>query len=182
MTKLTQNEQQFLSESIRVIPNFPKEGIIFRDITTLLNNQKALSFLLDHLSKRYQTMNLDFIAGTESRGFIFAAMICAKLNLPFVPIRKPNKLPSNTYSCEYELGYGTDRVEIHQDAFRNIKNAKILLVDDLIATGGTALASFELIKKAGGECIEACFLMNLKNLGGEEKLQKHCSVYSVLEF
>ncbi|EAL4186008.1 adenine phosphoribosyltransferase, partial [Campylobacter coli] len=96
MTKLTQNEQQFLSESIRVIPNFPKEGIIFRDITTLLNNQKALSFLLDHLSKRYQTMNLDFIAGTESRGFIFAAMICAKLNLPFVPIRKPNKLPSNT--------------------------------------------------------------------------------------
>ncbi|EAK4555784.1 adenine phosphoribosyltransferase [Campylobacter coli] len=182
MTKPTQNEQQFLSESIRVIPNFPKEGIIFRDITTLLNNQKALSFLLDHLSKRYQTMNLDFIAGTESRGFIFAAMICAKLNLPFVPIRKPNKLPSNTYSCEYELEYGTDRVEIHQDAFRNIKNAKILLVDDLIATGGTALASFELIKKAGGECIEACFLMNLKNLGGEEKLQKHCSVYSVLEF
>ncbi len=80
MTKLTQNEQQFLSESIRIIPNFPKEGIIFRDITTLLNNQKALSFLLDHLSKRYQTMNLDFIAGTESRGFIFAAMICAKLN------------------------------------------------------------------------------------------------------
>lgn len=84
MTKLTQNEQQFLSESIRVIPNFPKEGIIFRDITTLLNNQKALSFLLDHLSKRYQTMNLDFIAGTESRGFIFAAMICAKLNLLFL--------------------------------------------------------------------------------------------------
>ncbi len=112
----------------------------------------------------------------------YTPMICAKLNLPFVPIRKPNKLPSNTYSCEYELEYGTDRVEIHQDAFRNIKNAKILLVDDLIATGGTALASFELIKKAGGECIEACFLMNLKNLGGEEKLQKHCSVYSVLEF
>lgn len=94
----------------------------------------------------------------------------------------PINSPSNTYSCEYELEYGTDRVEIHQDAFRNIKNAKILLVDDLIATGGTALASFELIKKAGGECIEACFLMNLKNLGGEEKLQKHCSVYSVLEF
>ncbi|EOH7341131.1 adenine phosphoribosyltransferase [Campylobacter coli] len=182
MTKLTQSEQQFLSESIRVIPNFPKEGIIFRDITTLLNNQKALAFLLDHLSKRYQNMNLDFIAGTESRGFIFAAMICARLNLPFVPIRKPNKLPSNTYSYEYDLEYGTDKVEIHQDAFGDIKNAKVLLVDDLIATGGTALASLELIKKAGGECIEACFLMNLKDLGGEEKLQKYCSVYSVLEF
>lgn len=106
MTKLTQNEQQFLSESIRVIPNFPKEGIIFRDITTLLNNQKALSFLLDHLSKRYQTMNLDFIAGTESRGFIFAAMICAKLNLPFVPIRKPNKLPQIPILASMNLSMG----------------------------------------------------------------------------
>lgn len=182
MKILTQEEKQFLSQSIRVIPNFPKEGIIFRDITTLLNNQKALSFLLDHLSERYKNLNLDFIAGTESRGFIFAAMICARLNLPFIPIRKPDKLPADTYSCEYELEYGTDKVEIHQDAFRDIKDAKVLLVDDLIATGGTALASFELIKKAGGKCIEACFLMNLKDLGGSEKLQKFCSVYSVLEF
>lgn len=109
-------------------------------------------------------MNLDFIAGTESRGFIFAAMICAKLNLPFVPIRKPNKLPSNTYSCEYELEYGTDRVEIHQDAFRNIKNAKILLVDDLIATGGTALASFELIKKSRRRMYRGLFFNEFEKL------------------
>ncbi|TKX32337.1 adenine phosphoribosyltransferase [Campylobacter aviculae] len=182
MKELTQQEQQFLCQSIRVIPNFPKEGIIFRDITTLLNNKDALSFLLEHLSQRYKDKNLDFIVGTESRGFIFAAMLCAKLNLPFVPIRKPNKLPSTTFSCEYELEYGVDKVEIHQDAFRDIKNAKVLLIDDLIATGGTALASLELIKKAGGQCIESCFLINLKNLGGMQKLQEHCPVYSVLHF
>ncbi|TKX30991.1 adenine phosphoribosyltransferase [Campylobacter estrildidarum] len=182
MKELTQQEQQFLQQSIRVVPNFPKEGIIFRDITTLLNDKNALSFLLNHLSERYQNKELDFIVGTESRGFIFAAMLCAKLDLPFVPIRKPNKLPSSTFSCEYELEYGIDKVEIHQDAFKNILNAKILLIDDLIATGGTALASLELIKKAGGQCIESCFLINLQDLGGVEKLQKHCSVYSVLNF
>ncbi|MBZ7933306.1 adenine phosphoribosyltransferase [Campylobacter sp. LH-2024] len=182
MKKLTEEGKKILSESIRVVPNFPKEGIIFRDITTLLNNKKVLSFLLDHLSERYKDMKLDFIAGTESRGFIFAAMLCAKLDLPFVPIRKPNKLPSSVFTCEYELEYGTDKVQIHQDAFRDIKNAKVLLMDDLIATGGTAIASLELIKQAGGECIESCFLINLKNLGGMKKLEKYCAAYSVLDF
>lgn len=134
MKELSQKERDFLIQSIRVIPNFPKEGIIFRDITTLLNDIKALSFLLKHLEDRYKDMNLDFIVGTESRGFIFASMICARLNLPFVPIRKPGKLPYKTFSCSYDLEYGSDTIEIHQDAFRSVEKAKVLLVDDLIAT------------------------------------------------
>ncbi|HEF3546227.1 TPA: adenine phosphoribosyltransferase [Campylobacter upsaliensis] len=182
MKELSQKERDFLIQSIRVIPNFPKEGIIFRDITTLLNDTKALSFLLKHLEDRYKDMNLDFIVGTESRGFIFASMICARLNLPFVPIRKPGKLPYKTFSCSYDLEYGSDTIEIHQDAFRGVEKAKVLLVDDLIATGGTALASYELIQKAGGICVESCFLINLKDLNGWKKLNDLCPVYSVLEF
>ncbi len=180
MIKLSEKEQNYLLENIRTIPDFPKKGILFKDITTLLNNKKALSFLLSHLEKRYKDLNLDFIAGAESRGFIFAAMLCAKLSLPFVPIRKPKKLPFETFSCEYELEYGTDKVEIHKDAFRGIKDAKVLLIDDLIATGGTAMASCELIKKAGGVCVEACFLLELKDLKGKEKLKKLTPVYSIL--
>ena len=181
MIKLTQKEQKYLLDSIRIIPDFPKKGIIFRDITTLLNDKEALNFLLEHLQNRYKELNLDFIVGTESRGFIFASMICAKLNLPFVPIRKPGKLPFQTFSCEYELEYGSDKIEIHKDAFKGVKNARVLLVDDLIATGGTALASYELIKKAGGLCVEACFLINLKDLKGAKRLKTLTSVYSVLE-
>ena len=181
MKKLTQQEQKYLLESIRNIPDFPKKGILFKDITTLLNNKEALNFLLKHLQAYYKDKNLDFIAGIESRGFIFASMLCAKLSLPFVPIRKANKLPFETFSCKYELEYGTDSIEMHKDAFRGIKKAKVLLVDDLIATGGTALASYELIKKAGGECVEAFFLLNLKDLKGYLKLKELTSVYSVLE-
>lgn len=180
--KLSTQERDYLISKIRTIPDFPKQGILFRDITTLLNDGDALGFLLEHLEERYEGMELDFIAGTESRGFIFAAMLCAKLDLPFVPIRKPKKLPAPTFSQEYGLEYGTDRVEIHQDAFRGRKDARVLLVDDLIATGGTALASYELIKKAKAQCVEACFLINLVDLGGADKLSNYTSVYSVLEF
>lgn len=179
---LNEEEKAYLKSKIRNIADFPKQGILFRDITTLLNDSEALIFLLEHLEERYKDAELDFIAGTESRGFIFAAMLCAKLNLPFVPIRKPHKLPALTFSQEYGLEYGTDTVEIHQDAFCNTKDARVLLVDDLIATGGTALASYELIKKAKAQCVEACFLINLKDLGGEERLANYTSVYSVLEF
>lgn len=181
MTRLSQEKQEYLFKSIRNIADFPKKGILFKDITTLLNNKEALDFLLRHLQARYRNRKLDFIAGIESRGFILACMLCAKLTVPFVPIRKPGKLPFETFSCEYELEYGTDKVEIHRDAFRGVRNAKVLLVDDLIATGGTALASYELIEKAGGKCVEACFLLNLKDLKGASKLQQVIPVYSVLE-
>lgn len=182
MITLNEKEKSFLAQKIRSIKDFPKEGILFRDITTLLNDKEALSFLLKHFEARYKELRLDFIAGAESRGFIFAAMLCARLNLPFVPIRKPGKLPSKTFTQFYELEYGTDSIELHQDAFCGIEDARVLFVDDLIATGGTALASYELIKKARAQCVEACFLISLKDLGGAEKLSKFSPVYSVLEF
>lgn len=182
MKFLSKEEREYLNSKIREVEDFPKPGILFRDITTLLNDVDALGFLLEHLAQRYEDLELDFIAGTESRGFIFAAMLCAKLDLPFVPIRKPGKLPCATFTQDYALEYGKDSLQIHQDAFRGMKDARVLLVDDLIATGGTALASYELIKKAKAQCVEACFLINLVELGGAEKLADYTSVYSVLEF
>ena len=171
MMKLKDEEKKYLENSIRTVLDFPKKGIVFRDITTLLNDKKALSFLLEHLSKYYENANLDFVVGIESRGFIFASMLCAKLKLPF-----------ETFFEEYDLEYGKDRIEIHKDAFLGKKDAKILLVDDLIATGGTALAAYKLIQKTGANCVEACFLINLKDLSGAKKLQEFTSVYSILEF
>ncbi len=182
MIELTKEEKKLLERSIRIVKDFPKAGIVFRDITTLLNDKKMLSFLLDHLCKRYENNNYDFVAGIESRGFIFASMLCARLKLPFVPIRKPKKLPYDTFYEEYDLEYGKDRIEIHKDAFLEKKGSKVLLVDDLIATGGTAIAAYKLINKTGANCLEACFLINLKDLGGEKRLKEFTSVYSVLEF
>jgi len=181
MKNITTQTQKNILNAIRKIPDFPKKGILFYDITTLLNDKKELNSLLDHLQSRYEKKQIDFIAGIESRGFIFAAMLCGRLNLPFIPIRKPKKLPFKTFSCTYDLEYGSDQLEIHQDAFKGKKGAKVLLVDDLIATGGTALAAYELIEKAGGVLIESCFFMSLKELKGQEKLEKFASVYSVLE-
>ncbi len=181
MKILEQKDKDYLLGTIRNINDFPKPGIVFRDITTLLNNKKAFNFLLDHLQDRYKDYNLDFICGIESRGFIFGAALCARLNVPFVPIRKPKKLPYITISQKYSLEYGVDEIEIHVDAFCNIKNAKVLLIDDLIATGGTAKASVELINQANATCVEACFLLNLKDLGGEKILSDLTKIYSVLE-
>lgn len=179
--ELKPNEKELLLNSIRAIENFPRPGIIFRDITTLLNNQESFVLLLDHLERRYKKRDIDFICGIESRGFIFAGALCARLNLPFVPIRKPKKLPFTTISKKYSLEYGFDEIEIHLDAFRGKKGAKVLLIDDLIATGGTAKASVEVIKEIGAECVEACFIINLKELNGAKEIEKLTKVYSVLE-
>lgn len=181
MKILNQKDKDYLLSTIRNIQDFPKPGITFYDITTLLNNKKAFNFLLDHLENRYKDYNLDFICGIESRGFIFASALCARLGIPFVPIRKPKKLPYITISQKYSLEYGVDEVEIHIDAFCNTKNAKVLLIDDLIATGGTAKASVELINQANATCVEACFLLNLKELNGEKSLSNLTKIYSVLE-
>lgn len=136
MTTLTQEQKSFLFATIRDIPHFPKEGIIFKDITTLLNNKEAFALLIDHLAQKYQNGSIDAIAGIESRGFIFGAALAVKLGIGFVPIRKKGKLPSATYAQNYDLEYGTDTIEVHQDAFRT--GDRVLLIDDLIATGGTA--------------------------------------------
>ncbi len=183
MQTLSISDKTYLLNSIRNIENFPKQGIIFKDITTLLGDDKAFSLLMDHLCARYENAEIDYIAGIESRGFIFGAALAARLKTRFVPIRKPGKLPYTTISEKYSLEYGIDEVAIHIDAFSNAGKSKpkVLLIDDLIATGGTATAAVKLINKAGAECIEACFIINLTFLQGDLDIQKTTSVYSVLE-
>ncbi|WP_201353366.1 adenine phosphoribosyltransferase [Hydrogenimonas urashimensis] len=181
MKTLGSEEKKFLMESIRDVPDFPKPGILFKDITTLLNNPKAYNLLMEHLSERYAGMDLDYVAGIESRGFIFGAALAAKLGIGFVPVRKRGKLPYTTIGEKYALEYGVDEIEIHIDAFNNREGARVLLIDDLIATGGTAEAAAKLIKDARAECVEACFIINLTFLNGAEKLKGLAPVYHVLE-
>lgn len=183
MHTLTPEQKTYLLNAIREVEDFPKPGIKFKDITTLLGDEKAFSLLMDHLAKRYQDISIDYIAGIESRGFIFGAALAAKLNTRFVPIRKPGKLPYTTISEKYSLEYGVDEVSIHIDAFSGVNKPKprVLLIDDLIATGGTATAAVNLINKAGAQCIEACFIINLTFLQGDLDIKKTTPVYSVLE-
>lgn len=177
---LSQEDKKIINDSIRDIKNFPKEGIVFKDITTLLNNKEAFQVLMNHLEQRYKSYNLDYIAGIDSRGFIFGAALADRLGIGFVPVRKKGKLPSTTVCEKYELEYGFDEVEVHLDAFPK-ENSRVLLIDDLIATGGTANASAKLIKKIGAQLVEVCFLINLKFLEGDKKLSAHAPIYSVLE-
>jgi len=177
MSTLTKQDKEILKSSIRDIPNFPKEGIVFKDITTLLNNPKALNTLMNHLEERYKNYGLDYIAGIDARGFIFGSILADRLNIGFVPIRKKGKLPYTTVAEKYALEYGVDEVEVHIDAFPK-ENAQVLLIDDLIATGGTAKAAVSLINKVGANCVEACFILELDFLKGQEGID--AEVYSVL--
>jgi len=181
MEILTTDQQQFLLHSIRDIPDFPKAGIIFKDITTLLNNSEAFNLLMNHLEAKYKNMKLDYIAGIDSRGFIFGAALATRLGIGFVPIRKRGKLPSTTICEKYELEYGFDEVEIHIDAFENKIGARVLLIDDLCATGGTAVAASKLVLDTKATLVEVCFLMNLTFLDGKEKVERFAPVYSVLD-
>ena len=177
---LSQEDKKIISDAIRDIKDFPKEGIVFKDITTLLNDKVAYQTLMNHLEKRYKTYDLDYIAGIDSRGFIFGAALADRLNIGFVPVRKKGKLPGTTVCEKYELEYGFDEVEIHLDAFPK-KNARVLLIDDLIATGGTANAASKLIKHVEANLVEVCFLLNLTFLDGSKKIEEHAPVYSVLD-
>lgn len=158
-----------LKPKIRTVKDWPKKGIMFRDITTLLKDSHGFNYMINKLVERYHAMNIDLIAGIESRGFIIGSALAHRLNKGFIVIRKPGKLPSEVVSEEYELEYGKDKIEIHKDAIE--KGQKILLVDDLIATGGTALAACKLIKKLGGEIAECCFIIDLPELKGKQKLE-----------
>lgn len=173
--------QKKLLSSIRSIPDYPQEGVLFRDITTLLNDAQTFKMLIEHLSHRYENQGIDYIVGLESRGFMFGAPLAHALGIGFVPIRKKGKLPFHKISKRYALEYGEDEIEIHLDAFCNEKNVKVILIDDLIATGGTAIAGVELIEEIGGKCVEACFLLDLVEFGGSKKLKQKTQVYSVLE-
>ncbi|MEA3289715.1 MAG: adenine phosphoribosyltransferase [Campylobacterota bacterium] len=181
MKNLTNEQKEFLLNSIRDIPDFPKPGIIFKDITTLLNNKEAYKLLMDHLEAKYKDMNLEYIVGLDARGFIFGAALADRLGIGFVPVRKKGKLPSATICEKYELEYGFDEVEIHLDAFKEKVGARVLIIDDLCATGGTATAASKLVKDTKADLIEVCFIMNLEFLKGSDKVKEHAPVYSVLD-
>ncbi|MEA2091866.1 MAG: adenine phosphoribosyltransferase [Campylobacterota bacterium] len=178
---LSKTERKIIEESIRDIHDFPKPGIVFKDITTLLNNQEAYGVLMNHLYQRYKEYNLDYIAGIDARGFIFGAALAQMLGLGFVPIRKKGKLPYTTISEKYSLEYGVDEVEVHIDAFSDIPDARVLIMDDLIATGGTASAATTLVNQTGAQCVEACFIIGLSFLDGIKILEEKTDVYSLIE-
>ncbi|VVB74500.1 Hypoxanthine/guanine phosphoribosyltransferase [uncultured archaeon] len=168
-----------IKSKIRAIPNFPKPGIMFRDITTLLKDAKGLSHVINELERRYRGAKINYVAGIESRGFIIGGALAHKLNIGFIPIRKKGKLPAEVIREEYELEYGKDVVEMHKDALK--LGDRVLLVDDLIATGGTALAACKLIEKVGGVIEECVFVIDLPELGGKKKLAPR-KVFALVEF
>jgi adenine phosphoribosyltransferase len=172
-----------IKSRIRTIPDHPKKGIMFRDITTLLKDPVGFRLVIDNFTQRYIADELDFdiIVGIEARGFIIGGALSYTLGKGFVPVRKVGKLPADVERHEYELEYGTDTVEIHRDAI--IDGMRVLLVDDLLATGGTSLAAATLVEKLGGKVAEMAFIVNLPDVGGEKKLrEKGYSVYCLTEF
>lgn len=158
-----------LKSKIRNIPGFPKEGIIFRDITTLLADPEGLKLSMDALIDRYREMEFDVVAGIEARGFVLGGILAHALGKGFVPVRKKGKLPAETVSQEYQLEYGTDEIEVHRDAIT--EGMKVLLVDDLLATGGTSIAAAKLIEKLGGIVAEVAFIIDLPDVGGRQALR-----------
>lgn len=168
-----------LKSLIRDVPDFPKKGIVFKDITTLTKDPAGLRAAVDAIADRYSTSKIDAVVGIESRGFVFGAAVAYKLGVGFVPARKPGKLPAETVSAEYELEYGTDAIEIHRDAIE--RGQRILIVDDLLATGGTAAAAVELVEKLGGQIVATAFLVDLTFLNGRAKLGGH-EVFSLIEY
>jgi adenine phosphoribosyltransferase len=168
-----------LAATIRSVPNFPIEGITFYDITTMLKNPVALKESIDRLTSHYQNAGVDMVVGIESRGFIFGIPLAYNLGAGFVPVRKPSKLPAATIVESYALEYGTNSLEIHVDAIE--KGQKVLIADDLLATGGTAKATCNLVEKLGGQVVGLAFAIELNFLKGREKLQGF-DVFSLLQY
>ncbi len=170
-----------LKRLIRTIPDYPKRGIMFRDITTLLADRAGFREVIQRFADRYASHQITKVAGIEARGFILGGALADRLGTGFVPIRKKGKLPGETIGHDYELEYGTDRVEVHRDAVAS--GERVVLVDDLIATGGTARAGLTLLRKLGATVVEACFVIDLPELGGRKKLEaENCRVLTLVEF
>lgn len=170
-----------IKSRIRTIPHYPRAGIMFRDITTLLKDPIGLRTTIDAITERYRAEKIDKVIGIESRGFIFAAPVAYALGAGFVPIRKQGKLPAETISCDYQLEYGSDKIEIHADAID--KGDRVLMIDDLIATGGTMEAAIKLIQEMDGNIVECCFVVDLPNVGGSKRLrQQGHQLYSLCSF
>ena len=166
---ITKNELEYVRQTVRQVPDFPKPGILFLDITTATKDAKALNLMIDYLYENFKDEKIDYVAGIESRGFIFGAPLACRLNAGFVPIRKPNKLPAETVKESYSLEYGTDTIEMHADALK--QGDRVLIIDDLLATGGTAVAACKLVKKVGAEVVSTAFIIELDPLKGREKIE-----------
>jgi adenine phosphoribosyltransferase len=170
-----------IKSRIRTIPHYPRHGIMFRDITTLLKDPVGFRLTIQEIVNRYREEKIDKVAGIESRGFIVGAPVAFSLGVGFVPIRKKGKLPAEAIGHDYELEYGRDRIEIHVDAIG--PGERVLLLDDLVATGGTAEAASQLIQKMGGIVVECCFVIDLPDIGGRKRLEKHgLKVFSLCQF
>ncbi|NCO65038.1 MAG: adenine phosphoribosyltransferase [Candidatus Aquicultor secundus] len=168
-----------LKTYVRDIPDWPKEGVMFRDITPLLGNKESFKYAIDSIADHYKDKNIDIVLGAEARGFILASALAYRLGCGFVPARKPGKLPYNTLSAEYELEYGVDSLEMHEDAIK--PSERVLVVDDVIATGGTAAAKVKLVEQLGGTIVGVAFLIELSFLNGRSKLEGQ-DVFSLITY
>ena len=178
---MTMNELDYVRSTVRQVPDFPRPGILFLDITTATKDAKAMNLMIEFLVEKFKDEKIDYVAGIESRGFIFGAPLACRLNAGFVPIRKPNKLPADTIKESYSLEYGTDTIEMHADAVK--EGDRVLVIDDLLATGGTAVAACNLVRKVGAEVVAAAFIIELDPLKGREKIEaKGVSVVSMLNY
>ena len=174
------DSMQLVKEKIRSIKDFPIEGIIFRDITTAVKDKESLRAMIEFLTEKFINKNIDYVAVVESRGFIFGSALAYNINAGCILIRKPGKLPAETISEEYSLEYGTDKLEIHKDAIEPGKN--VIIIDDLLATGGTVGAACRLLKKTGANVKAAAFIIELQDLKGREKLPKDVEVVSMIQY
>ena len=178
---MNQEQITLIKNSIKSIPDYPKAGIIFRDITSLMENAKAYKASIDLLQNKYKDQGFTKVVGTEARGFLFGAPLALALGIGFVPVRKPGKLPREVVSESYDLEYGKDTLEMHVDSIR--KGDKVLVIDDLLATGGTIEATTKLIRRLGGQVHDAAFIISLPDIGGEKRLQAlDINVFSLCEF
>ncbi|MEE3650781.1 MULTISPECIES: adenine phosphoribosyltransferase [unclassified Brenneria] len=177
----TAQQSELIKNSIKSVPDYPKPGILFRDITSLLEDPVAYAASIDMLANRYRNTGITKVVGTEARGFLFGAPVALALGVGFVPVRKPGKLPRPTISESYELEYGTDSLEIHSDAIG--ADDKVLVIDDLLATGGTVEATVKLIRRLGGAVNDAAFVINLFDLGGAQRLETMgVTCFSLVDF
>ena len=163
------DDYKYVREHVRMVPDFPKKGILFLDITTATKDAQAMNKMIDFLYEQFKDEKVDYVAGIESRGFIFGAPLACRLNAGFVPIRKPNKLPAETIKETYSLEYGTDTIEMHADALK--AGDRVLIIDDLLATGGTACAACNLVKRTGAVPVASAFIIELDPLKGREKIE-----------
>lgn len=177
----TAQQLEFLKDSIKSVPDYPKPGILFRDVTSLLEDPRAFTTTIDLFIERFRDRGITKVVGTEARGFLFGAPVALGLGVGFVPVRKPGKLPRETFSETYDLEYGSDQLELHRDAIK--PGDVVLVVDDLLATGGTIEATAKLIRRAGGEVKDAAFVINLFDLNGEARLNAlGIDCYSLVSF